>query len=282
MVEIKNEKKQNFKKQKYTKVYLKNCRGKKEGCIHKFFTTQSNKLYCSAWCRHESVREKGRKRVEAFRKKYKNEGTGRKVPNWLGTNSNFKEEYESLDPTYLGTYIKFFNEWQSVTDMKNETFVTCTSEGEHSHIPSLSYQGVTHDDLHAFSISYLKDNQVKCPECSNTQNWIEHALNICSQCGLVLKAPPIHPGFVVDDLLPKRKVAATVQDFPVIDFTKKKEKRQPKPSGAVKEAHDKAYQKYENETSVFFEEEDTNDYSKNDPMNPLYWTLYEDNKIYNK
>lgn len=245
---------------KFSKIYLKECRGKKNNCIHQFFTTQPNKLYCSAWCRHEAIRDKGRKRVAAFRKKYKNEGTGPKVPNWIGTNSNFKEEYEIPDPTYLGIPIQFYNESLSINDMKNETFVTCTSEGEHSPIPSLSYQGVTHDDLHAFSISYLKDNQVKCPECENKQNWIEHALNICSQCGLVIKAPPIHPGYIVDDLLPKKKVAPTVQD---LNLTQD-----------LKGAHELAYTKYQEQIAVIDEEVEQNDllnFDDNDPLNPVYW-----------
>jgi hypothetical protein len=269
---------------KYTKIYLKNCRGLKKGCNHQFFTQQPNKLYCSAWCRHESIREKGKNRVREYRKKYKNEGTLPKISKELGTQSKFKKKYEKPDPSYLGVPIKFFNLSLSIKDMKKETFVTTSNEGEHSPIPSLSYQGITYDDLYFLSTAYLKENNLKCPECGNRQNLVERALLVCSnpKCGLVIGAPVLHPGFTLYDLTPIRKIAPTVQDFPPLDFAKKyRKKKQPRPLEVVKEAHDNAYQKYQRETGALLEQDPQN-LPENNPLNHEYWQYYEKHKIRTK
>lgn len=163
---------------------------------------------------------------------------------------------------------------------KKQTFRTGIYKGKQKGHPthgrpSLQYQYVTTDDLHNFSISYLKDNQFKCSRCENRTHLIEHGLVICSECGLVLKAPPIHVGFEVDDLLPKRKVAATPSDFPPIEVsiedTKKKRK---KTKEAINQAHNNAYKKYKEQLSLLDVEVANDDlvhFDDINPLNPVYW-----------
>jgi len=290
---------------KQTKVYLKNCRGSKRSCIKLFFTTQPNKQYCSAKCRHHSILESNRaSRRKNYLKNKKREnlkplGTIKQrklIPTITinGCSIGFIYKLETI--TYLGfthtiiyetklTYnLSFYSEWLNLQSEKKETFHTGYSKGRQKDPDtgsSPSHQYVTADDLYHISTSYLKENSLKCPECGNNQSLVERALLICSnpRCGLVLKAPIIHPGFTLYDLTPIKKVAATVQDFPPVDFTQRKSrKRTPKKRNVIKEAHDKAYKKYEAETGMIFEEQNPKDYSDNDPMNPSYWKYYK-NKV---
>jgi hypothetical protein len=260
---------------KLTKVYLRNCRGNKKGCSKKFFTEQPNKKYCSAICRYDSILESNR------RSRKKNKNRKKEALRKKGTlKHNIKSKiqligYISLEsPHYLDAM--FFYVHQSIQNMKNETFHTPIYKGNkqvHTDGPSLPYQYVTQDDLYDMSISYLKENSTKCPRCGCKENIVERGLLICAgpECGLVLKAPTIHPGFEVDDLTPTRNISPTVQDFPKTDFTKKKGKKRVKKSvEEIKQAHENAYQKYESETGRLLECDD-NYYDENDPLNPAHW-----------
>jgi hypothetical protein len=251
---------------KYSKVYLKNCKF----CKEDFFTEISNKQYCSPKHQHEGVRESWRNtRRNQYRKNKKKESLKKK-----GTFDDRQTHPLSIigyvspeTPNY--TDARFYLVKLSIEKIKKQTFRTPYSkkgkqkttapQGAASSLP-LQYQHVTDEDLHLFSVAYLKDNQVKCPECENKQNWIEHALNICSECGLVIKAPPIHPGYIVDDLLPKKKVAPTVQDLNLTED--------------LKGAHELAYTKYQEQIAVIDDEVEQNDllnFDDNDPLNPVYW-----------
>lgn len=289
-------------KEKLTKIYLKKCRGLKKGCIKQFFTHTPQKQYCSSWCRHESVLESNRlarkKNYHKNKKRENNKHIGTTIERKLKSNITYLGGTKGFIwvckvVTYLGhNYLVvnktknqydllFYPEYLRIKKDQRETFLTGNSKGKQKDPtgkvgPSLPYQYITEDDIFQFSISYLKDNQFKCPECGNRTHLIEHALSICSnpECGLVVKAPPIHPGYVVDDLLPIRKIAATVQDFPAIDFSKKgNKKRQPKPVKAIKQAHENAYKKYEQETGHILQL-DKGRFNENDPMNPTYWEHY--------
>lgn len=275
------------KEGKFTKIYLKKCRGLKKGCNHQFFTTQPNKLYCSAWCRRESIlisnrnsRAKKLKNPDAKKRKHSKKKGTKDYPKYIAPTSIIGY----ISPQTLNyTNARFFNEIESVEKMKKQTFhypkykkgkqnnkSTADESGASSSLLN-QYQYLTVDDLYQLSTSYLKENNLKCPECGNKQNLVERALLVCSnpKCGLVLGAPVLHPGFVLYDLTPIKKIAPTVQDF-TIDFTEKNKKsRKAKSVEVVKEAHDSAYQKYKKETGSMFEE--VKEYSKNDPLNPIYW-----------
>ena len=169
----------------------------------------------------------------------------------------------------------FEKEARIVRREKRRVLSSLNIEGKHkSTIPgaefSPTHEYATLDDIHAFSISYLKDNQVKCPECDNKQNLIEHGLSICSECGLILKAPAIHPGYIVDDLLSKRKICATVQDINI--------------STDLKSAFELAYMKYHEQIALIDIEvtrEDILKFTDSDPLNPAYWKHYK-KKVYCK
>jgi|GEM_PF-6771023 len=245
----------------YTKVYLRDCRrGQNDGCIKKFFSTQPNKMYCSAKCLRESVLVSNRKARREYKKKYPEIENSRRVGNvQIGAhrNPNFKKEQSIIKKE------------------KRHTFLTHTYD-KRKHKSTLSgaefpLNHHNYNDLPAFSISYLKDNQVKCPECENKQNLIEHALNICSRCGLILKAPSIHVGYEVDDLLPKKKICPTVQD---LNRTKN-----------LKSAHELAFVKYNEQITLIDCEVQKNDilnFNDSDPLNPIFWGYYRKKKIYNK
>ncbi|WP_281774199.1 hypothetical protein [Methanobacterium formicicum] len=269
-----------YNEDKSTKIYLKNCRGNKKDCIQRFYTTQANKQYCSAWCRHESVRESWRK----ARNKQRSRNRLKDNLKDIGT-FRFKELKDNY--SYLGKEIPFYKEWIQITKLKKETFRTGSYKGKQKDSQGesfLSYQYVSLTDLYFLSTSYLKENSIKCPRCGCKKNIVERGLLICagSKCGLVLKAPPIHPGFTVPELTPKRKIAATVQDFPPVDFAQKyRKKKQPHTMNVVKEAHDNAYMKYEKETGALFEEECQN-IPENNPLHQEHWHYYNKFNIKNK
>lgn len=165
----------------------------------------------------------------------------------------------------------FKKEQSIIKKEKRRTFLTQHNRrGKHkSTLSGVEFPSTSHD-LPAFTISYLKDNQVKCPECSNKQNLIEHGLSICSECGLILKAPAIHPGYIVDDLLPKRKICATVQDVNI--------------STDLKGAYELAFMKYHEQIALIDIEvlqDDILNFTDSDPLNPAYWKHYK-KKVYCK
>lgn len=258
----------------FSKVYLKQCRW----CKHQFYTHQPNKLYCSAKHQYEATLYHGRKRVRKHYQKNKIRINTKK----LGS-IEFKNNTTAM-PSYLGAVtginpqtqtpfnISFYCEYLSIQKLKKQTFVRgkgkkgkqntkSTLMGATSSLP---YQYVTEEDLHNFSISYLKDNQIKCPECSTTQNQIEHGLNVCRACGLVLKAPSVHPGYVVDDNLPKWKVSCTVTD---INLKK-----------TLKEAHHLAYSHYWEQVEII---DPTPEGEEKKGMSKAHWKHYN-KKVYQK
>lgn len=273
--------------QKFSKIYLKKCRGRKRKCIKQFFTTQPNRQYCDSKCRYDSILDSNRKSRIRKKSKYP-EHKKRKHSKKKGT----VDDRDLLSPiTIIGTInpqtpnyndARFYYVGIYLEKLKKQTFHYPYSKGKQKNHSSnedddspltKQYQYVTEDDLHYFSTSYLKENGLRCPECGGNQNLVEKAYLICSNhnCGLVIKAPILHSGFKVPDLTPLGKVAATVQDFPLIDFTEKnhKNRKEPKKFGVIKQAHQNAYTKYQIETSNNLNEK--TDYDDNDPLNPKYW-----------
>ncbi|AXN53398.1 hypothetical protein M1M16_gp17 [Methanobacterium virus Drs3] len=176
--------------------------------------------------------------------------------------------------------IPFYDEWLITSKLKRETFRTGKYKGRKKAPEtgvSPSYNYITLDDIYHFSTAYLKENGLKCPECSNTQNLVERGNLICAnpECGLILKAPIIHPGFTVPDLTPKKRIAPTVQDFPPIDLTNRKKgkklRKKAKTLKEVKQAYQNAYIKYETETGKRFEENKHKTHS----LTQEYWKYYQ-------
>lgn len=91
---------------------------------------------------------------------------------------------------------------------------------------------------------------------------------------MFLKAPPIHTGFELDDLLPIKKIAPTPNDFPPIELTPEGNKKKSRSQTAIKQAHENAYKKYQEQLSMIdveVENEDVIKFAENDPLNPIYW-----------
>lgn len=243
-------------KGKFTKVYLRKCRW----CNNSFYTESFNRYYCGDEHAKEGRKETKRKYYSKYKVKY-----------------FLKEELRKPGTCKIGPHRNpdFAKELKIIRKEKRRVLSRVNYEGEHkSTLPgaefSPTHEYVTLDDLHAFSISYLKDNQVKCPECDNKTNLIEHGLSICSECGLILKAPSIHPGYIVDDLLSKRKICATVQDVNI--------------STDLKGAYELAFMKYHEQIALIDVEvvkEDILNFTDSDPLNPAYWKHYK-KKVYCK
>lgn len=199
-------------KDKHSKVYLRICRW----CNRPFFSEKHNTLYCSYKHRYESILESNRE----WRQRNKEKTRRNKLFKKKGTIDLKKQDRTPI--TYLGRNIpgsEWYDEQVTIHKLKKSTFNYPYSKGKQKG-PSCSSEGhspyhhhVTEEDLHHFSVSYLKENNVKCPECGNKKNEIIQGLVICRKCGMVLKAPPVHPGFEVYDLVPTWKLAPTVQDL---------------------------------------------------------------------
>lgn len=219
----------------HTRVYLRKCRwdGKE------FYSEKRNTLYCSAKCRYNAIRQSHNK----YDRKYYRRKRKELILKMKGT-VDLKKTEKTRPATYLGVTIpgsEWIEEFMFVKNLKKSTLSGTYSKGKQNgptnsvgHSPYHNH--VTQDDLHEFSISYLKENNVRCPECGNRRNEITHGLVICRECGYVLKAPPIHPGYEVDDLIPTWMFAPTIQD---LSYAKKK-----------KDAHKLAYDRYWDQVGV--------------------------------
>lgn len=197
---------------KFTRVYLRTCRW----CKKFFYDHKPNKLYCSSKHQYWALRNSKNKYDRNYYRKRKKE----LILQCKGTVRSRKKVNRPL--TYLGVVIpgsEWIDEMLEVEKMKKKTFSGRIYRGKKNDTPNSgvsslqSHQYITLDDLYEFSISYLKEQNIKCPECSDRTNEISHGLAICRGCGLILKAPPVHPGFEVDDLVPEWKMAPTVQDL---------------------------------------------------------------------
>jgi len=212
---------------KYTRVYLRNCRW----CKKNFYDHQPNKLYCSSQHQYWALRNNKNKYDRKYYRKKKKE----LILKCKGTLDLKKPENQPA--TYLGVNIpgsEWVDETLKIQELKKKTFSGTIYRGKKNDPQkggsSLSHQYMTLDDLYHFSISYLKEKNVKCKECGTRTNEVTHGLVICRGCGLVLKAPPVHPGYIVDDTVPLWKVAPTVQDV--------------KKTNTSKEAHELAFSHY--------------------------------------
>lgn len=214
-------------KGKYTRIYLRKCRW----CKKEFFDHQPNKLYCSAQHQYWALRNNKNKYDRNYYRKKKKE----LILQRKGTVDLKKRENQPV--TYLGVNIpgsEWVDEILEVEKLKKQTFSGTIYRGKkkdpQTEGSSPSHQYITLDDLYHFSISYLKEKNIKCQECGSRTNEITHGLVICRRCGIILRAPPVHPGYIVDDTLPKWKVAPTVQDI--------------SQTNTSKEAHELAFSQY--------------------------------------